>query len=337
MNDPIDHVLPDHHNHQLFDGFIAKSEAMKTIVDSILRIADTATPILLRGESGTGKTTLGHLIHRVSSRRADRLIAWSCSTLSAEWGEAELFGRAGWSRMRGSAAGVISAAGSGTVLLEEIGELPKVTQLKLAHTVETRRVRALGETVGKPLTARIIATTSGDLDLLIAKGSFSRELFYRLSGGDIRVPPLREHRDDIPVMIDYFLSKAADREGRQRPRVSGDAVRAYCEYDWPGNLRELEARLERSVVLGTLDVPPVEPQKKKSMANVSLPWNGVSLSDYIKNIERTFIEQALESAKGNQTKAAELLGLSLRQFRYKLEILGLKKAWHLVRYRAPGH
>lgn len=317
--------LPDHRSYLSFDGYVAKSASALAVRQKMQQLADTKIPILVTGESGTGKTTVAHVLHGMCSRREYAIVSFPCAALHEEMGHGELFGFGkGLGPVTGR-QGLLDRASGGTLLLEEISQLSKTLQLKLGHYLQYGTFYRLGESATTTADARIIATSAEDLEKSVKEDRFSKELFYRLSVGHIYLSPLRERRDDIPVLLDYFLDKLARRDGKPRPHVPPGVLQAFTEYDWPGNLRELESRLERVIALGyseiTLDALPFG---KKGLPIVHLPPQGIDLSEHLETIERQLVQEALDRAGGVQTRAAELLGLSFRQFRYRLARFGLK-------------
>ncbi len=317
--------LVSHRPYLAFDGFVAKSTSVLAVCDLMRRLADTNIPVLVIGESGTGKTKVAQVIHGITSRRAQPILSYACAASRDEIGEGELFG---FGRGFGPSAGrqgMLERADSGTILLEEVAELPRPLQLKVAHYLQHKEFHRLGESVPTKADARIIATTSVDLEAAVRKEQFSKELFYRLSVGAIHLPPLRGRWEDILVLSDYFLTVISARERRPRPQMPASLIQRFLDYDWPGNVRELEARLERAIALGQVEVGlEVLPPRQVSEPTMVLPSAGIDLTAYLAAIERKLFEQALERAGGIQTKAAELLGLSFRQFRYRLAKLGIK-------------
>lgn len=317
--------LADHRPYLLFDGYVAKSASALAVGRKIQQLADTKIPILVTGESGTGKTTVAHVIHGISSRREHAIVSFPCAALHEELGHGELFGFGkGLGPVTGR-QGLLDRANGGTLLLEEISQLPKTLQLKLGHYIQYGTFYRLGESVTTTSDARIIATSAEDLEKAVKEDRFSKELFYRLSVGHIYLLPLCERRDDIPFLLDYFLDKLARRDGKPRPQVPLGVLQAFTGYEWPGNLRELESRLERVIALGHPDITlGALPFGKKGLPIAHLPPEGIDLAGHLETIERQLVQEALDRAGGVQTKAAELLGLSFRQFRYKLERFGLR-------------
>jgi DNA-binding NtrC family response regulator len=303
---------------------VAKSASALAVRQKILQLADTKIPILVTGESGTGKTTVAHVVHGISSRRTHPIVSFPCAALHEDIGHSELFGLGKGFGSATGRQGLLDRANGGTLLLEEISQLASTFQLKLGHYLQYGTFYRLGESATTTADVRMIATSAEDVEKAVKENRFSKELFYRLSVGHIYLSPLRDRLEDIPVLIDYFLAKLAQREGKPRPQIQPDVLQAFTEYDWPGNLRELESRLERVVALGhreiTLDAIPL----RKKGPTVHLPPEGIDLREYLEAIERGLIQEALDRAGGVQTRAAQLLRLSFRQLRYKLQRFGLK-------------
>ncbi len=323
--------LPDYRPYLAFEGFVTKSLSSLAIKDLIHRLASLPIPVLLTGESGTGKTTIAHVIHSASRRRDSPIVAFSCAALSADMEAAELFGLG---RGTGSAAarqGLIDQARGGTLLFEEVTALSRPLQQKLVHLLQYGKFHRVGDSSPIAADVRIMATATEDLTTAVSSNRFGPDLFYRLSVGQIDLSPLRQRPEEIPVLIDYFLTILSQRHSKPAPAIPLETLRAFMDYGWPGNVRELEMRLERCVSLGEAAIPPrtvPHLQTSLDLPNdlVTLQSQGQNLTDYTDAIEKRLIQQALTRTNGNQTSAAELLGLTFRQFRYKLQKLHLTSA-----------
>jgi len=321
-------------SHQ-FTNIIGRSEAMLEVFKMIETVARTNSTILLTGESGTGKGLVAQAIHFHSLRRERPFVALNCGALPEALLESELFGH-----MRGSFTGadtnkkgLLEVAEKGTVFLDEIGEMSAVMQVKLLRVLQERRFRRVGGLEELQADIRVIAATNQDLDKLVAEGRFREDLFYRINVIPISLPPLRDRREDIPLLAGHFLVKYNEQMGKTISGVSQPAMDMLSEYDWPGNIRELENVLERAVALEPTptilseSLPPAvrgDGSRPPPGSLDSLPEGGIDLVAHVKEIERGYIAQALERAGGVQVKAAELLGMSFRSFRYYVKKYNLR-------------
>ncbi|HWI19835.1 MAG TPA: sigma-54 dependent transcriptional regulator [Vicinamibacterales bacterium] len=314
-----------------FANMIAGSRAMRAVTETAGRVAQTDTSVLLEGESGTGKELLAKAIHFHSSRARAPFVTINCGAIPEQLLESELFGH-----RRGSFTGAVSdkrgkfeAADRGTIFLDEIGELPMLLQVKILRVLQEREVDKVGETRPIKVDVRVIAATNRDLEKMVAEGTFRDDLYYRLAVVSIRVPPLRERTDDIPFLVDHFLSKHAERLGRIRPTVERDVHSAFNLYPWPGNIRELENVIERALVLdkdgvlGLDDLPERLRTREPRVANLrmELPDEGISLED----VERELILASLHKHNWNQTRAAAFLNITRSTLLYRMEKFGLEK------------
>ncbi|NLX13306.1 MAG: sigma-54-dependent Fis family transcriptional regulator [Phycisphaerales bacterium] len=317
---------------------IGDSPAMRVLRETIKRVAPSSNTVLIQGESGTGKEMLARAVH-LSSPRADRpMLCLNCAALSANLLESELFGHergafTGADRMR---KGRFELADGGTLLLDEISEIPLPLQAKLLRVLQERQFERVGSGITRNVDVRVIATTNRQLTDWVARQRFREDLYFRLSVLPIAVPPLRERREDIASMVDYFLSRAAGRSGRPKLRVEEQALRLMVEYDWPGNVRELENLCERASVLvidGVLTAAMVS------------PWlGGISRGDafdqklrpghILEDMERQLIEKTLRECGGHRARTAERLGIGVRTLGLKLkqwrEEAASKKAYQLA-------
>jgi len=299
---------------------ITRSPQMIRTLDMARRAAETDATVLLTGESGTGKELLAAYIHAKSARAAGPFFAVNCAALPIELAESELFGHergaftgASWMR-----EGKFELSHTGTLLLDEIGEMDMRLQAKLLRVLEDGTVWRIG--ASKPISAdvRTIATTNADLARMAKDGRFREDLFYRLEVISIRIPPLRERREDIPVLIEHFLSDFCQRYGRPEMSISPEALRLLESHVWPGNVRELQNVVERAVLMSDTDC--IEPQ---DVALDQVPRStgaasGVEMPLNLDELERVAIERALEASGGNRTSAAKLLGITARTLRNKL-------------------
>jgi DNA-binding NtrC family response regulator len=314
-----------------FANMIAGSRAMRAVTETAGRVAQSNTTVLLEGESGTGKELLAKAIHFHSSRARAPFVTINCGAIPEQLLESELFGH-----RRGSFTGAVTdkrgkfeAADRGTIFLDEIGELPTLLQVKILRVLQEREIDKVGETRPVKVDVRVIAATNRDLEKMVADGSFRDDLYYRLAVVSIRVPPLRERSDDIPLLVDHFLSKHAERLGRERPTVEKAVYSTFNLYSWPGNIREIENVIERALVLdkdGVLaldDLPERLRTREHRVANLhmELPDEGISLED----VERELLLAALHKHSWNQTRAAAFLNITRSTLLYRMQKFGLER------------
>jgi two-component system, NtrC family, response regulator PilR len=321
-------------SHQ-FSNIIGRSEAMLQVFKMIETVARTNSTILLTGESGTGKGLVAQAVHFHSLRREKPFVALNCGAMPENLLESELFGhmRGAFTGADSNKKGLLEVAERGTVFLDEIGEMSAVMQVKLLRVLQERRFRRVGGLEEIQADIRVIAATNQDLAKLIAEGRFREDLFYRINVIPIALPPLRDRREDIPLIADFFLGKYNDQMGKAISGISHEAMALLVAYDWPGNIRELENVLERAVALeGSPSVlpdslPPAvrgDAPRAGSAAVEVLPDSGFDLEAHVKEIEMSYIAEALKRAGGVQVKAAELLGMSFRSFRYYVKKYNLR-------------
>lgn len=292
---------------------IAQSAAMRSALERVERVAPRGVSVLLRGESGTGKELLAKLLH-VESGRPGSFVAVSCAALPETLLESELFGiRAGVATGVEARRGRFELADGGTLFLDEIGDLQPALQVKLLRALQEREVTPLGAEEPVPVDVRLVAATHRDLDRLVADGSFREDLYYRLKGVEIVLPPLRERRDDLPHLVRFFLEEFCRREGLPMPRVDPGVLAVLAGHEFPGNIRELQNLVEAAVSLGgdTLDADLI-----RSLLGTEVERTGPEPLD-LASIERRHIARVLELAGGNKTRAAELLGVNRRTLQRK--------------------
>ncbi|MBY0497336.1 MAG: sigma-54 dependent transcriptional regulator [Cyanobacteria bacterium] len=314
-----------------FANMIAGSRAMRAVTETAGRVAQSDTSVLLEGESGTGKELLAKAIHFHSSRARAPFVTINCGAIPEQLLESELFGhrRGSFTGAVGDKRGKFEAADHGTIFLDEIGELPMLLQVKILRVLQEREVDKVGETRPIKVDVRVIAATNRDLEKMVADGTFRDDLYYRLAVVSIRMPPLRERSDDIPFLVDHFLSKHAERLGRERPTAEKAVYSAFNLYAWPGNIRELENVIERALVLdkdgilGLDDLPERLRTREHRVANLrmELPDEGISLED----VERELLLAALHKHNWNQTRAAAFLNITRSTLLYRMEKFGLEK------------
>jgi two-component system response regulator PilR (NtrC family) len=319
-----------------FSNIIGRSENMLDVFKMIETVARTNSTILLTGESGTGKGLVAQAIHFHSLRRDRPLVAVNCGAMPEALLESELFGhmRGSFTGADANKKGLIEVAERGTVFLDEIGEMSAVMQVKLLRVLQERKFRRVGGLDEMQADIRVVAATNQDLAKLVADGRFREDLFYRINVIPIALPPLRERREDIPLLADHFLAKYSEQMGKHVTGISHDALQFMLRYDWPGNIRELENTIERAVALEATpavlseSLPPAirgdSPRSAPGQPADGLPDSGFDLEAHVKEIERGYIAEALKRAGGVQVRAAELLGMSFRSFRYYVKKYNLR-------------
>jgi two-component system response regulator PilR (NtrC family) len=321
-------------SHQ-FANIIGRSEPMLEVFRMVETIAKTSSTILLTGESGTGKGLVAQAIHFHSLRRDKPMVSLNCGAMPEALLESELFGhmKGAFTGADSNKRGLLEVAEKGTIFLDEIGEMSPVMQVKLLSVLQERRFRRVGGLEELRADIRVIAATNQDLTAAVAEGRFREDLYYRINVIPIVLPPLRQRREDISLLADHFLAKYAEQMGKPVTGLSRPALTLLVRYDWPGNIRELENVIERAVALER--TPTILPEslpatlrggvpRNAGPANDALPEAGFDLEAHVKEIERGYIAQALERADGVQVRAAELLGMSFRSFRYYVKKYNLR-------------
>ncbi len=321
-----------------FSQLIGHSESMQRVFEMIKKVADSRSNVLICGESGTGKELVARAIHYHSSRSQFPFVAVNCSALPETLLESELFGH-----MKGSFTGAVSnkaglfeVANGGTIFLDEIGDTTPAMQVKLLRVIQEREFRRVGGTRDVKVDVRVVAATNRELEKAVADGSFREDLFYRLDVIPIHLPPLRMRSGDLPLLAQHFLEKFAKANGKPTPTLTQDALRRLLEHEWRGNVRELENLIERAVAFsngaaitaedlnGWLVRPTTSAPSPIAAAPNELPPEGLDLEALISGIEKDLLLKALERAKWVKKKAARLLQLNTRSFRYRLEKYSIK-------------
>ncbi|AUX41893.1 Fis family transcriptional regulator [Sorangium cellulosum] len=310
----------------LFEELLAKSPPMQAIFKTIAKIADYKTTALITGESGVGKELVARAIHRRSGRRGGPFVAVNCGAIPENLLESELFGykRGAFTDAVSDRAGLFEQANHGTLLLDEIGELPLSLQVKLLRVLQEETIRRLGDNKDIKVDVRILAATHRDLTAETQAGRFREDLFYRINVLPIAIPPLRERREDIPILMDHFLARNNARFGINIRGFEPEARRLLLEYRWPGNVRELENTVERAMVLcegeriGEADLPE-RIREARDPIQMHLTSGELSIKKTSRVIEEILIRRALQKTKGNRTKAAEVLEISHRALLYKIK------------------
>ncbi len=345
---------------------IVISRSMRRLYELIERIAQSDISVLVLGETGVGKEVLAKRLHEKSKRVAKPFVPLNCGAFSEELLESEMFGheRGAFTGAVKQKAGLLESAEGGTVFLDEVGEMSLSTQVKLLRVLEERQVRRVGSVKTTPIDVRVVAATNRDLEEQVKKGTFREDLFYRLNGISVVIPPLRERREEIPVFVESFAVKTATREGRRAPRFSEQAMAALGVYAWPGNVRELRNIVERAVILageGTVELEHLPMEKlsssfifapkrfqsgdlkeSESTGPMSRPISGfnahvldsptldlsgqsASLKDEVESLERARIVGALEECGGNQSRAAKMLGMSRKALLRRLDLYDIPR------------
>jgi transcriptional regulator with PAS, ATPase and Fis domain len=313
-----------------FEGILGHSRPMQKLFHLLETVARSNSTILITGETGTGKEVVARAIHHNSARRSHRFVALNCSAIPETLLEAELFGhvRGAFTGAVGARQGRFEQAHKGTLFLDEVGTMSTALQMKLLRALQEREFERVGDSQTIKVDVRVIAATNSDLAKMVAEGSFREDLYYRLHVIPIQLPPLRERRDDIPVLVKHFLEKFAPGSQMQ---VAQDAMRALMAYQWPGNVRQLENAIERAVALsaGRREVEitdlPTEVQEipqATSTPFVDFPDAGLDLPAYLAAVERDLIRRSLDRTGGNRNKAAELLRIKRTTLVEKLKRLG---------------
>ena len=323
-----------------FTRIIGTSAAIQELKARINLVAPTNSTVLVTGESGTGKELVARAIHAHSTRRSRPFVAVNCGALPETLLESELFGhlRGSFTGADSNKKGLIEVAEHGTILLDEIGEMPPVMQVKLLRVLQERKFRRVGATKELSADIRVIAATNQDLAEMVRDGRFREDLFYRINVIAVQIPPLRERREDILPLAERAVERFSRQIGKQLNGLSPSAKRTLERYSWPGNVRELENVIERAAALEQGDIvraesldlgpaPADNTRRRESLpataAVDSLPTAGFDLGQHVEEIERRYIIQALEKTGGRKSKAAELLGMSFRSFRYYVKKYGL--------------
>jgi DNA-binding NtrC family response regulator len=323
-------------SHFGYAGLVGTSAAMRKLYALIDRIKDTDVPVLITGESGTGKEVVAKAVHVSSSRNKKPFLGVNCGAIPGNLLESELFGsvRGAFTGADRDRKGLFREAEGGTILLDEIGEMPHKMQAGLLRVLQEKCVRPVGGAKEEPVDARVITSTHRDLETMVKEGSFREDLFYRLHVVEVRVPALRERIEDIPPLIDHFLSLYATRYRRERKTVARDALRLLCAYPWPGNVRQLEHVLlnawlmseEDEIVADDLELPSTGPRSASAISDVrprgGAPAHASSKAEY-KASERERILSALSACNWNRVQAAKMIGVPRRTFYRRLKEFGI--------------
>ncbi len=311
---------------------ISASAEMEAVKKMILKVARSSSTVLIRGESGTGKELIARAIHNQSPRANEMFQAVNCAAINENLLESELFGheKGSFTGAHAEKQGLFEVADRGTLFLDEIAELDVAMQAKLLRALQEREIRRVGGTKAIKIDVRVVAATNRDLRTMVSDGRFRDDLYYRLNVLSVDVPPLRDRRDDIPILITYFLKKHTRNTSRLVSGLTPETKRVMQDYSWPGNVRQLESAIERAILLCegdqiTVEDLPLEVRQESrpvSETAFKLPAGGVAFEE----VERSLIMQAMEQTDYNITKAAKLLGLTFRTLQYRLEKFGIKRS-----------
>ncbi|MBM4339638.1 MAG: sigma-54-dependent Fis family transcriptional regulator [Deltaproteobacteria bacterium] len=306
-----------------FHQLIGKSPAMQKIYDMIERISDSSSSVLITGESGTGKELVAKAVHYSGCRKAGPFIAVNCAAIPETLLESELFGykKGAFTDARSDKKGLFVEAHEGTLFLDEVTEMALTLQAKLLRAIEDREIRPLGDTHSYPIEVRIISTSNRDIEMAIKQGRFREDLYYRLKVIDIEMPPLRERREDVPMLIQHFIAKFGSESKKNISGISENALKLLLNYSWPGNVRELENVIQRAIALGQQEVilPDDLPASMIQKTDERLFERAMDEKFTLDQLEKEYIKRVLTEAGGNKSKAAERLGLDRKTLYRKLE------------------
>jgi DNA-binding NtrC family response regulator len=318
------------------DGLVGKSRVMRDLFELLETVASTSSTVLITGDTGTGKELAARAIHHASPRRLNRFVALNCSAIPETLLEAELFGhvRGAFTGAVGTRQGRLEQAHKGTLFLDEVGTMSPALQAKLLRVLQEREFERVGDSHTIKIDVRVIAATHSDLTRLVADGAFREDLFYRLNVIPVQLPPLRDRREDIPLLVQHFLQKLCVEAGRPAVTASQDAIRRLMAYPWPGNVRQLENAIERALAFShgrsQLDVQDLGPeiQNEPAPTETSAVWfpdDGLDFDRYIEAVELSLIRRSLERTRGNKRQAAKLLNLKRTTLIEKLKRLDREK------------
>src|SRR5579884_1399501 len=318
------------------DNIVGVSPAIEKLKQTIRTVASTQSTVLVYGESGTGKELVARAVHSCSPRASEPFVSINCGAFPETLLESELFGyvKGAFTGANQNKRGLFEVADSGTIFLDEIGEMTLTMQVKLLRVLQERCIRPVGGTEEIAIDVRVIAATNRDLEKQVAENTFREDLYYRLNVIPILVPPLRERREDVPLLVNHFLRKYAPAAGKSIARVSTSAVSSLANYDWPGNVRQLENTIERAVALETgeelhVELPAERPRARAAAAGAggdgltvspgSVLPEGMDMEKYVAEIERSLLKSALAQSNGVQARAADVLKISYRSFRHLMK------------------
>ena len=319
-----------------YHGIVGESPELKKILELLPRIAAATSNVLITGESGTGKELIAKAIHRESPRKDRPFVTVNCGSVPETLMESELFGhkKGSFTGATATRSGLFEAAHGGTIFLDEIAELSPPVQVKLLRAVQEKTFKMVGGSEEIIVDVRIISATNRDLERDVMEGQFREDLYYRLNVINIHMPPLRERSDEIPLLAHHFLEKYSKEMGKDIRKISSFALDILKSYNFPGNIRELENIIERSVALESSNIvlpdsltlssfKQTQVRSKADTVSLTLSQEGIDLDNVLGHLEQNLLQQALDRTRGAKQRAAELLGISFRSFRYRLAKYGL--------------
>ncbi len=316
------------------DLLLGESQVMCGVRETIAKVARSQAPVYINGESGSGKELVARLIHQQGPRYQEPFIAVNCGAIPHDLMESEFFGhiKGSFTGAINNKTGLFQAANKGTLFLDEVADLPLTLQVKLLRALQEKKIRPVGSHKEIPINIRLLSATNKNLVQMVDSGEFRQDLFYRINVIDLKLPPLRERSEDIPLLASHLLKKLSLDNGQSCPKISPQAINTLKQYNFPGNVRELENILERALALYDgqqidhddlkLPAPSLTPSLPLDIDSTETDFS--SLEDYLETIERKAITQALEENRWNKTAAAKQLGLTFRSLRYRLKKLGME-------------
>jgi DNA-binding NtrC family response regulator len=311
---------------------VGSGPAMQRVFETIAKVADTDLTVLVRGESGTGKELVAQALHQRGERKSRPLIAVNCAAINRELVESELFGheRGAFTGANNRRVGRFEAAHQGTIFLDEIGDMPIETQAKVLRVLEERKFERVGGGQTVEVDVRVVAATHRDLEAEVRRGKFRQDLYYRLKVVEIVLPPLRERVADLPSLVERFLTRIAERLGREKKGIEGEALALLARHDWPGNVRELRNVIEQAAVLAEgpairrSDLPQLTAASSPPAAAASAESFAEAKRRSVEDFERGYIQAALRESGGNVSRAAQAMGLARQSLQQKIRELGLR-------------
>jgi DNA-binding NtrC family response regulator len=310
------------------DGIVGTSKKMQIVINTVKKVCNASVTVLIYGESGTGKELVARAIHYNSPRCTGPLTAVNCAAIPENLIESELFGyeQGAFTGASHRKAGLFESSDKGTIFLDEVGDLPPLTQTKILRVLQDKEIRRVGGKDNVKLDVRIIAATNKDLQREVDEGRFREDLYYRLKVVTVELPPLRERKEDIPQLVNYFIEKYCKEFGRRIHKISDAAIRSLIDYHWPGNIRHIESVIARAVLMAeeeTIDLADIRDELRlrgaKASADIDMPDEGINFEE----VEKEFIKKAMLKSNNVVAKAARLLGMSYKTLCYRLEKFGL--------------
>ncbi len=315
-----------------FEGVIGKSKSFTELLAKIPRISITDMPVLITGESGTGKELIADLIHKLSKRKNENFIKINCAAIPENLMESELFGyeKGAFTGAVKSKKGLIESADKGTIFLDEVGEFNYTVQSKLLRFLQNSEINKIGSSTTKKVDVRVISATNRDLKHEVKNKTFREDLYFRLNVIHLTLPPLRKRKEDIPLLVDFFINKYTKEDGLEKKVINSKTMDKLIKYDYPGNIRELENIIRNSMVLSmgneieAEDIPVFNVNDYEEELSIYLPEKPIDINEYISTIEKRIIEKALEKHNWSRVKTAEYLNVTERVLRYKIDKFNLK-------------